>query len=112
MQRFNREVVPDLEKLGLTDEAIAAIRGQLVTTINQLSTQSTVYLQSVRNLMQAVANRRNAIQSPLRKLWRKLREYEGLGYGLTSPKPGFPQGYGVLTVFEGLVQPAHPSSAD
>ena len=103
LQRFNQEVVPDLEKLGLNDQAIQALRGQLDTTINQLSTQSTVYLQSVRNLMQAVKNRRNDMQSPLRKFWRKLREYKWIGYGImTPPVRGFPQGYGILTAFEGV----------
>ena len=84
VQRFDQDIVPDLEKLGLNAQAIQAIRGQLAVTINQLSTQSTVYLQSVQNLMQAVENRRNEMQSPLRKLWRKLRKYPGLGRVLSK----------------------------
>jgi hypothetical protein len=52
--------------------------------------------------MQAVENRRNEMQSPLRKFWRNLRRIKVIGYGLTDPKPGFSKGYGILTVFEAL----------
>ncbi len=106
---FRDEVVPEFKMLGLDDPAIDIIYTHLEDTLSFASNEVTVHLEATRELMQAVADRRNAIQSPERKAWRKLRTYKYLGYGFKFPwwvddpwigplkTPGFPEGVGLLT---------------
>lgn len=105
MGLFHDQVVPELKMLGLDDAAIEVAQKQLNGQLEQLSTRASLYLASVRELVQAVENRRVEMQSPLRKLWRKLREYPIVGHGISWFKAaGFPGGCaGLLTWPEALV---------
>jgi len=102
---FQERVVPELQMLGLDDDAVEAIREQLNGTVNSLSSQASVYLESVRELVQAVETRRMEIQSPLRKVWRKLREWPILGNTTRwqdTKLLSWLRGHGLLTAVESL----------
>ena len=109
------KLVPVLQNFALDATEIEEIKEGLSIEIEKLSPEMVsgfLHLDSVRELMQSVENRRQEIQSPARKAWRWLRSTPILGTGLSfnktfpfihrakkcewTPK-GFPDGFGLLT---------------
>jgi len=79
--RIDADLLPVLEGLGLDRETA---RAHLVEALNDIEASgrqsSLTYIASVQNLLKGVEARRNAMQSPLRKIYRRLRESQlGLG---------------------------------
>ena len=69
-------VDPILKTLGyetLSEKEITAFKGGLDILFGKADTEAQMHLDSLGNLLQGVEARRNEIQSPLRKLWRRIR---------------------------------------
>ncbi|MFQ5409809.1 MAG: hypothetical protein ACE5FI_15475, partial [Anaerolineales bacterium] len=71
LQRFDREVRPQLAGIGLDAAAVNTLRGQIEQGLLQLT--GHLHLDAMTQLLEGVELRRYQIQSPLRKLWRRLR---------------------------------------
>ena len=84
--QFDQEVAPQLDDLDNilqlfgyeADQLIQKTRQQLTQVLNSIETETVTttdaYLASLEQLLQGVEDRRNLMQSPARKLWRRLRE--------------------------------------
>ncbi len=74
------EVVNALQGLGFEDAG--AVRSQLSAGLDKLETQAHnkayTYTFAVQELLTAVEERRNEVQSPFRKLYRRLRDSDGV----------------------------------
>jgi len=122
LKKFDDELATPLKNLGLGDDNISKIRGQIENTLEELDVRvisGLLDLDALRQLMQTVENRRAEIQSPGRKAWRWLRSVPILGHGLAIEEPnnatngdhkwvtflrihwpkaaGYPRGVGLLT---------------
>ncbi|MEM7115934.1 MAG: hypothetical protein AAF614_26065 [Chloroflexota bacterium] len=83
---FETELVPILNNFsfldpGLTIDAQQAVNNFLAKVDGVAKSKTDLYLRSVDNLLHGVEIRRFHTQSPLRKLWRRLRKAGAL-YGL------------------------------
>lgn len=67
----------------LVAETRAALQTSLQTAVQRTQATTDAYLSSVANLLEAVEIRRHETQSPLRKLWRRLRG-AGAAYGTAA----------------------------
>lgn len=82
---FDGGVAPLLSLFRFADpqvvvETRAALQTSVQTAVQRTQATTDVYLTSVANLLEAVEIRRHETQSPLRKLWRRLRG-AGAAYG-------------------------------
>ena len=70
--------VGTLRDLGLPAESVQAMEEELDKRVDSVERvardRNNVYSLSVKNLLEAVEERRNDMQSPARKIWRRLRE--------------------------------------
>lgn len=77
LARFDEDVQPALADLGLHPDHLTAARGYLETSLATLEAKATAatntFLDSLENLLNGVEARRFAMQSPIRKIWRRLR---------------------------------------
>ncbi len=78
MGLFEKDVEPVLENLGfLPPEAIASAKSQLRSQLSVIdlkaAAESNEHVESLRNLLDGVEKRRFDMQSPLRKMWRRIR---------------------------------------
>jgi hypothetical protein len=79
MARFDADVAPELQTLGLSVLAVQTIRDQLGRGLERLGDEAigeVRHLEALRELLQGVEDRRDEIQSPLRKLWRRIARSE------------------------------------
>jgi hypothetical protein len=78
LTRFDEDVKPALTSLGLQPDFITAARGYLDTALTAVETKATTatdtFLAALENLLNGVEARRFAMQSPIRKVWRRLRQ--------------------------------------
>jgi hypothetical protein len=74
MALFKSEAQPELEGLGLDEAAIGTIHDQIDGLLEKAT--GHLHLDALTQLLQGVENRRFEVQSPLRKLWRRLRRSE------------------------------------
>ena len=81
VQEFNEEVKPILIGVGFEPDSIDSLKLEIVSRMGVIEagmSQSTdTFLDSVRNVLDAVELRRYDTQSPSRKVWRKLRGWQG-----------------------------------
>ena len=81
IDEFNSEVQPLLLGVGFTPDSIEALKLEIVArmgvVIAGVSQATDTFLDSVRNILDAVELRRFDTQSPSRKVWRKLRGWRG-----------------------------------
>ena len=95
LSNFNETVAPQLQpifelvkELGITDrdlkkEAELRLEWALTMLESQATTTTDTYIESLEHLLQGVEERRYETQSPLRKLWRRLRKARGF-WGLVG----------------------------
>lgn len=84
LARFDQELRTPLASLGLDDSTLGTIRGQIEWTLENLSSAAVdqlAHLDAMWELLKGVELRRFEIQSPLRKLWRRLRSIQFLKIG-------------------------------
>lgn len=85
MRLFEQEVRPELEGIGMEAAVVEKIQQNLTLALSFADTKAMAatnsYLRSLENLLMSVEARRVAMQSPTRKLWRRLREASH-GFGL------------------------------
>jgi hypothetical protein len=81
---LDREVLPVLTDLGFPAASVQTVRSGLAERIDSfqvlLQEKAATYTLAVRNLLQAVEEKRNDMQSPGRKIWRRLRESDQLSF--------------------------------
>lgn len=81
IEEFNDDVKPILLGVGFNPVSVESLKLAVVSRLNVVSagvSQSTdTFLDSVRNVLDAVELRRYDTQSPSRKIWRKLRGWQG-----------------------------------
>jgi hypothetical protein len=81
IEEFNDELEPILLGVGFKPVSIESLKQKIVSSIGVVEagmSQSTdTFLDSVRNVLDAVELRRYDTQSPSRKVWRKLRGWKG-----------------------------------
>ena len=74
---FDSQVAKMLEAIGWTKEQIKVSRNKLAISLKTIVSEpllaAQTYVKSLDELLQGVEDRRYATQSPLRKLWRRLR---------------------------------------
>ncbi|MBN1180151.1 MAG: hypothetical protein JXD18_13150 [Anaerolineae bacterium] len=77
VQALDQGVLKALEELGLPAQHRDTLRDRLVGALDAVDRvardRTQVYTQAVQHLLDGVEERRNAMQSPFRKLWRRLR---------------------------------------
>lgn len=77
---FDRDVATTLRGIGFAAAAVDALRNQLMFGLAQLDRRaheaSEAFLGSLRNVLDAVEARRYQTQSPLRKTWRAMRNWQ------------------------------------
>jgi hypothetical protein len=81
---FDQELQAPLLSLGLDAATLGTIRGQIEWTLENLSSAAVdqlYHLDAMWELLKGVELRRFEIQSPLRKLWRRLRRIQFLKIG-------------------------------
>jgi hypothetical protein len=72
---FLTEAKQEIGKLGFTQDKLNSWLDQAVVAVGHTARdKAQVYAHSVKNLLEQVEERRNEMQSPFRKLWRRLRE--------------------------------------
>jgi hypothetical protein len=72
---LDQEVLPALKGLGFDDKTVEPILKKALKSLEEQAREPVmVYVKSVSQLLQAVEERRNEIQSPLRKVYRCLRD--------------------------------------
>lgn len=75
--QFDNELRPFLASLGLKAADIDKARNELQKGLGYLSSQAqasnALYVASLKELLLSVEERRNAMQSPFRKIWRSIR---------------------------------------
>ncbi|MCA9994680.1 MAG: hypothetical protein KDE56_02965 [Anaerolineales bacterium] len=86
LSNFNNKLVPQLEPINqfwkslnisqydLIEDANLRLEWALTMLQSQAITETDKYIESLTNLLHGVEARRHEIQSPLRKLWRRLRD--------------------------------------
>ena len=78
LRLFDDNLSIELQRMGIQTEDISQLRLRLIATLDVIDTKALTvtdtYLAAVNNLLQAVEDRRNDMQSPSRKLWRRLRD--------------------------------------
>lgn len=78
MSLFEKDVRPELLGMGMESAVVDDIHLKLSLALSfsesKAMAATTTYLQSLENLLVSVEERRAAMQSPTRKLWRRLRE--------------------------------------
>jgi hypothetical protein len=78
VDRLKDELIKSLRGLGFSDDHLSQLEEGLTDKLDQLESLThdkvSVYALSVQNLLQALEDRRNIIQSPGRSLWRVLRD--------------------------------------
>lgn len=81
VEEYDNEVKPLLLGVGFEPDSIESLKLEIVTRIGIIEagmSQSTdTFLASIRNVLDAVEMRRYDTQSPSRKVWRKLRGWQG-----------------------------------
>jgi hypothetical protein len=81
------EIIPVLTDLGLSDANVKAVRGGAVKQIDGfqglLQEKAATYTLAVKELLTAVEEKRNDMQSPARKVWRWLRDSKQVSFGGT-----------------------------
>jgi hypothetical protein len=81
IEEFDSEVQPLLLGVGFTADSIDALKLEIISrmgvVIAGVSQATDTFLDSVRNILDAVELRRYDTQSPSRKVWRKLRSWRG-----------------------------------
>jgi hypothetical protein len=81
IDEFDQEVKPVLLGVGFDPDSIESLKIEIVSRLSVVKagiSQSTdTFLDSVRNVLDAVELRRYDTQSPSRKIWRKLRGWRG-----------------------------------
>lgn len=85
---FDDSIAPLLSLFRFADPQLVAktrtaLQTSLQTAVQRTQTTTDAYLTSVANLLEAVEIRRHETQSPLRKLWRRLRG-AGAAYGTAA----------------------------
>jgi hypothetical protein len=77
MKRVNQDVVGTLQELGFGEKTVEAMRtnleGALDSVEHTVRNKANTYSLAVQGLIEAVEERRNAMQSPVRKIYRRLR---------------------------------------
>ena len=80
LYQYNQQVAPLLVGIGFARGDVNSIQDQIAERLSWIETNartaSETYVQSVRNVINAVEQRRFQTQSPARKLWRALRSWE------------------------------------
>ena len=70
-------VQPLLSQFGLNDVTIIETRSRLESVLDNISSEAEastdMYVESLKNLLSTVEERRNSMQSPFRKAWRSIR---------------------------------------
>lgn len=93
------EVVPVLQALGFTEDTIGAIRSGLEGAVDSVDRatrdKANTYVLAVQELLRGVEDRRNLMQSPWRKIYRRLRKSDTLAFWGTIP--------GVLFAAAGII---------
>jgi hypothetical protein len=73
--RVENDLLPALESLGFNHDETKTKVAMLLDELEGAAHQSSLlYVQSLENLLRAVEERRNEMQSPLRKSYRRLRD--------------------------------------
>jgi hypothetical protein len=84
---LERDVLASLHAVGFDEQVIGAAQRQLKVALDGLqekaSDATNNYTRAVQNLLEAVEHQRNQIQSPLRKIYRRLRASDTLSFGWT-----------------------------
>jgi len=87
VNRLDNSIIPALTALGFGDTVVQGTKAKLVERIDDfavlLQDKATTYALAVRNLLEAVEKRRQEMQSPARKIWRRLRKSDALSFWLT-----------------------------
>jgi aminoglycoside phosphotransferase len=102
MDLFDQQVGQALLGLGLKDRHVQMARQKVelvLAAVDAKAMASTeAYIASVEKLLRSVEQRRNQIQSPVRKLWRHLRRdrFGGVWIALGMAIASFPIGWWVL----------------
>ncbi len=80
LYQYNQQVAPLLVGIGFAQGDVNSIQERIAERLSWIETNaraaSETYVQSVRNVINAVEQRRFQTQSPARKLWRALRSWE------------------------------------
>lgn len=75
---MENDVIPTLQSLGFTKDSIISMQSSVEDVLDEADrlflNATNSYVIAVRNLLGAVEERRNAMQSPLRKIYRRLRD--------------------------------------
>jgi hypothetical protein len=78
VELLDGELLPTLKDFGLADESVNEVRTKIVEQIDGFQVlfqeKAATYTLAVRNLLLAVETRRQEMQSPVRKIWRRLRK--------------------------------------
>jgi hypothetical protein len=93
VDEFDKEVKPVLIGVGFEPDSIDSLKLEIVSRLGVVKagiSQSTdTFLDSVRNVLDAVELRRYDTQSPSRKVWRKLRGWQGGSFPPTRQRSIF-----------------------
>jgi len=78
MAGLEQNMLPVLRGLGFKEETLTAVRSRVEKALDAADRatreRADTYVLAVRNLLQAVEERRNEMQSPLRKAYRRFRQ--------------------------------------
>jgi hypothetical protein len=74
LARFDRDVSPVFKSLGLSPSLVDKSRATIELGFRTVEANTESFLAALERLLNGVEERRYMTQSPLRKLWRRLRE--------------------------------------
>jgi hypothetical protein len=101
----DENLIPTLRGLGFQDDHVGAFEKEVKAKLDSAGRfaqhQMTTYTKSVRNLLLAVEDRRQEMQSPARKIWRTFRDNKHLTLGAAIAFLVFSVGGIVLAVLIG-----------